>query len=646
MAKGTGKQRIETAPYDSSQKDRKIVHGSNISAGLRWWETDKDTHKVLYQYATSLLQEQISIYKRMGQSLRLYGGPELLRNAPAPLIGGISLREGVDSMLRMNVIKAAIDTLTSKIGKNRPQPMFLTEEGRYDQRRRGHKLTRYNRGVMYDNDVHVLGPTMFRSACSMRKGSLKVFAQDGRVKIEHTFPWEVLVDETEAFHHNNRRRYQVKLVPRSKLLQMYPKYKDAIAKAKEGEFQSRGTHPTKVEDQILVVEAWHLPSAKDAKDGRHVICIDGADLMPMKPWTRMRFPFVDYDYTAPMAGFRGPSVTDDLQGLQIDINRTLIEINRAHRMLSKAWLFVPHNSRISPKQITNDIESYEYWGDKTPKVETFQTVTNDKYDHLERLWRKAFEQAGISMMSATSTKPAGLESGVALREYSDVETERFADAGQMYENAHVELANHINEVSEEIALASSDKTLMVRDPGRRALMKIDWRKVRLDQDSYITQVYPVSSLPSRPEGRYEAVLDRVKSGFIDMPTAIRLLNMPDVTAEDNMQLAALENIEWVIEKLLDGDEAPSPDPLQDLEYGITRVRAAYLLAMTDGAPDDVMEGMRRWITDAKDALDTMQPPMPLAQPPQGQPAPQGGAEPGALSAPTGAPPAGAPGPMN
>ena len=54
-----------------------------------------------------------------------------------------------------------------------------------------------------------------------------------------------------------------------------------------------------------------------------------------------------------------------------------------------------------------------------------EKISQDLFMHLDRLYNRSFEIAGISQLSAQSSKPSGLDSGRALREFSDIESERF-----------------------------------------------------------------------------------------------------------------------------------------------------------------------------------------------------------------------------
>ena len=52
-------------------------------------------------------------------------------------------------------------------------------------------------------------------------------------------------------------------------------------------------------------------------------------------------------------------------------------------------------------------------------------VSAELLSERERLLGLTLQMPGISQLAARSMKPAGLDSGVALREYQDIEAERF-----------------------------------------------------------------------------------------------------------------------------------------------------------------------------------------------------------------------------
>ena len=172
---------------------------------------------------------------------------------------------------------------------------------------------------------------------------------------------------------------------------------------------------TTLVDQIEVLEAWHLPSGEGATDGRHVICISNATLVD-EQWDKGSFPFVFVRWTDPMLGFWGEGVACDIQGMQVEINKLLMKIQRAFHLMSVPRIYVENGSKIRKSFFNNEIGTIIPYTGQPPVQMTPPSLNREIFDHLERLYNRSFEIAGISQMAATSMKPAGLNSGAALRE--------------------------------------------------------------------------------------------------------------------------------------------------------------------------------------------------------------------------------------
>ncbi len=111
---------------------------------------------------------------------------------------------------------------------------------------------------------------------------------------------------------------------------------------------------------------------------------------------------------------------------------------------------------------------------------------------------------------------------------------------------------------------------------------------------------------------------------------------PDLEASSSLTTAAVKNIEWTVYQLQKGI-AMIPDPLQHLEFGVAKVQMAYLDAVRQEAPEEVLENMRKWIELANHILN----------PPQDTVLPAPGAS-GVVnpSPPPGAMPMGGPSPLD
>ena len=631
---------------DGSIPKKEVSTGSYDDPAGAWWRSEeKVVHKSLIPLTSRIQRAQRARFNLFQRYFRMYDGRNVLAWTPQEFTP--VLADPPASRVTLNVIQSTIDTVTSKISKNRPQPMFLTEEGEFSQIQRAKRLSRFVRGVFYANDAYTQGNVVFRTGGIVGTGSWKVSAQNEEPKIEYVFPLEVLVDDEESFYGEPQNRYQVKIVPKDVLIAAFPDHRVEIAAATGivGRGENRNIQ------YIRVVEAWHLPSGPGAKDGRRVIAIENADLEEAK-WIRDYFPFVDFSWSKPIVGFWGRGLCEELEGLQVEINRLLMKIERSQRMFGFPMLLVPQQANISEKKFTNAIgQIFTYSGNKAPTVVANNTVAQEIYAHLDRLYERAFEIAGVSRLSATSQKPAGLDSGVALREYNDIETERFMTVGQAYEQFFMDTSKQIIDVMDEIekeskgsedADAAAQSAYRVKDSDRKAMSTISWEDAKMDEETYVLKVWPVSSLPSSPAGKLQAVMERIREGLISKEVGMALLDFPDISSEQNVELAMFEDINWTVEQILDGKAVDAPDAMQNLDLGVRRMRSAYLNAKRNGAPESVMEALSTWMTTANEVLlQLQQPELPQqgAVPPPGEvtpPAPPPGPpiEPGTVPLPS------------
>ena len=92
-----------------------------------------------------------------------------------------------------------------------------------------------------------------------------------------------------------------------------------------------------------------------------------------------------------------------------------------------------------------------------------------------------------------------------------------------------------------------------------------------------------------------------------------------------------------IEEMVENGNFVSPEPYMNLEYGIVRFQQAYNLAILNQVPEERLELLRRWISQAEALIQMAQPPQPMPGA-----APMGGA-PGSPALPPGMPPGMPPG---
>jgi hypothetical protein len=574
----------------------------------KWWGVDP---KSAFQHTFGVVQaiETNQNYRQI-QNLkyaRLYSNMELLgfygtlfsRTANSPVMS---------NRVTLNVIKACVDTAASKISKNKPRPMFLTSGGNFKQQRRAKQLTKYMDGAFEAANLYNIAQLIFTDAGVMGTGAIKFYKDEANARIcaERVLIDEIIVDDAEGMYGHPRQLHQRKYIHREVLLDMFPKHKNMIMAATGGVKGENSS--TTAADLIKVIESWHLPSGKDAGDGKHLICIENCTLFS-EDYKKSYFPFVFYRWSPRLVGFFGAGLAEELIGIQVEINKLLRTIQLAQHQMAVPRVFVENSSMVNTSHLTNEISGIVKYTGTAPIFGVAPSMSPEVYAHLENLYRKAFEITGVSQMSATSKKPSGLNSGAALREYSDIESERFIVAGQRWEQMFMEAAEIIVDLSRD--MFTDNKNLKVKVKGSKFLETIKWSEVDMEDDQFVMRVFPTSILPSTPSGKLAMIQELMTSGFIEKAQAMSLLDFPDLQSFMNLQNAAIDDINMLLEKMIENGEYNSPEPYMNLKLAINMTQSAYLRAKTESVPEERLELLRTFMDDCNDILASAeQPSMP------------------------------------
>lgn len=621
-----------------------IGNASKTAANDKWWTCDESK---AYQslFATVEYIKQSQSY-RQTENLRF---ARMYSNKP---IRGLSVAdynsiESVSDRLAYNVVKSCVDTAASKIAKNKPKPLFMTENGDFSLKRRAQNLTQYMEGMFDDMDLYSKGQSVFVDAAVFGTGAMKIYIDpsDLKIKAERVLIDEIIVDDIEGMYAAPRQMHQIKYIARDVLLEMFPDKKVEIIKASPAKNFGLAASTT---DNIMVLESWHLPSGPKAKDGKHIIAINQATLS-FEDYTKDHFPFVFFRWTKKLVGFWGMGIAEELIGLQIEINDVLRSIQKAIRMMAVPRIYVENSSKVNSAHINNDIGNIITFTGTKPIQEVAQAMSAEVYQYLEQLYQRAFELTGISRLSAQSQKPAGLNSGAALREFQDIESERFMLAGQHFEDMYMQAAQQIVELSKELYDIKKDKSktdksvskdLIVKVKSSKFIKKINWKDVDMDRDQYEMAVFPVNLLPSTPAGKLATIQEMIQAGLIPQEQAIELLDFPDLDKFMSLQTAAQDNIERMLELMTEEGEYNSPEPFMNLKLALTLTQETYLRCKCDKLSEERLQLLRDFMDDIQTLLNPPPPPVDPNMPiPGAMPAPiagpvaSGGAPPPAELAP-------------
>lgn len=572
-----------------------------------WWALpagDPDLSEKFYATVSEIEQSQSATRKRWAEYARYYSNRDEF-GLSWDVEGGL---DAFESLVTENIVKSVVDTAQSIVAKNRVKPRVLTNGGDWSEQRKAIKLESWNYGEQKANDVWETGPELFRAGIIFGTGCMKVIPKKGKgVKLQHVLIPEIVVDERACPNGDPREVYHRKLVDKYTLAAKYPKHTEAIHNSAGGGYADKDVP----KDMVVLIEGHRLPDA-NGKNGRHVIAVNGAVLHD-KAWKHDWLPYVFFRWDGkPLSGFYGMSGVRTLIGYQKRINQLNNFIQKCQDMIAVPRVFVDASSKLLKIQLTNEIGAIVPYRGKPPTFFTPQAINAEIYQYKDQLKSSAYQDFGISQMSANSLKPAGIESAVALREFNDIENQRFVINGQRYERFFVQLSRAMINVAAAFVYKGSDK---VSFKERHRKVAVPWSEVDMDADRYVLDIEPASLLSMSPSARLQAVTELAQVGQLDKAEVRYLLDHPDLRHSSNVANADFEMALRVEDSLLDGEFMP-PEPFYNLELMVRRMPLAANKAALDGAPESVLALFRTWISQAQGIMGIGQAP---PAPPQGAP---------------------------
>jgi len=206
-----------------------MIPGEYEKNNLYWWK-QKDKSKIHEDvFAKVKHMDQNQNYRSADnlRHMRLYGNYEML-GLHAYQYARTETSYNTTHRVTLNVVQSMIDTVVSKIGKNRPKPMFLTDGGDWSLQSKAKKLNQFVEGQFHATELWEKAALAFQDACIFGTGALKIFRDGENIKVERVFIDEILVDDAEAYYSEPRQLHQRKYINREVLLEMFPDKKSFI----------------------------------------------------------------------------------------------------------------------------------------------------------------------------------------------------------------------------------------------------------------------------------------------------------------------------------------------------------------------------------------------------------------------------------
>lgn len=556
--------------------NRKIEH-SKSKAGLlsgqttSWWAADNgNCHTDVHSTVAFLKRQWSTFYNELIQHVRRYEdkGYNVFSSNPYGKI--IS-----NKTLSLNVTASCIDTLVSKLTKNTPTVQYLANSSDFSVQRRAKDLQSYIHGHFNYMNTYQTCRSALADACKFGSGFIHLYEKHGKVCYEVVKPYELIIDIDEAGFGDPMDIHIVKLVNRFQLILDYPEHKEALLKTSEFNPIYAGSKPYS-NNMVLVTNSY----SKFAK--RHVICVDNATLVD-EDWDLedkygdFSSPIVSIKYKESDRNYFGIGLSEELKAIQNELSNLVQSAQRATRLLCVPKIFYNRASNIVKSHFDNDIGGLIGYDGATPPISMpLGSVPVDLYNQIENFYGKAYEIAGLSQLSSSSQLPSGLQqaSGKALETFYQIESDRFQTTGKEYENLIIKLNDKT--IDFMIMLSEQGKLKHSEYYDKNTCRNISWNDVDLDRRDYAIQSFPVSMIPSTPEGKYQFVNDMLQMGMLDVVAAKKLMQIPDTDGYLDLQNAPTDFVLSHISEMLEGNQV-EPDVNQDFELSLDLVSKAYQL---------------------------------------------------------------------
>ena len=600
--------------------DPRYKKNAHSPVAWKWWlaQNEKDLCTQLLsttEYLTRTNQQRV---RQASVFTRLYSGK--------PLYNFLSSNSTLDNSHQLpigrptaNVCYSCTDTLMSRITQDKPQPVFLTDAGNYKERKLAKEANQFILGEFHREGVYKKVPLIFRDACVLGNGLLKVFPKDNKVRVERTLETEVLTDYNDAYYGYPTQLIQKKLVDRDTFLALFPDHEDIVFSATPGNVDSTPRSTETISDQFIIAEGWHRRSNELSGDGRHVIACSAGVLLE-EEWDKDFFPFVNFGYNPNIVGWFAQGLTEILMPTQMEIYRQLIVASQSLELMGVPRILMEEFSKILETSFNNRIGSIIKYRNTPPEFVNAQANNPEIYQFIQWLIQNAYNMAGISAMSAAGIKPEGLDSGESIRQFEGVQDSRFASLSKRYQDVFPELSSLMIDCATDIVKETGKYTTVF--PGKDGTREVDFKSIGLLKDTYVIQCYDQSSLPKDPAGRQAKLSEMLAAGEITVSEFRRLSNFPDLEQSDQLALSLeeriLNNLDSIIDEGKKGYKAPDPFLLDPTDLATTlTVNYINKYAVSD-IEEAKLELLRTYFIQVQDLKQAAAPPPVQASPEQSQ----------------------------
>lgn len=444
--------------------------------------------------------------------------------------GTFSTSDDTTSAIQENVIASCIETLCSKIASQKVRPFFNTVNGTFKEMQIAKQAQIFFDMLYEENNVNKIITDAFRNACVFDKGIVKI-SDDG---ITNRLPWNVFFDPREVTY--NQITY---------VAEKLPKTPGRILELKYGIKANRNLDYT-VYEYYDVME--HIKA----------VYVQELNKVVTHEYKPNIIPYLEIHYTNPIKGDTSQSVVDQLYGIQTQIDELLAVMKDSIAVNPGMTLLVPRSSNIKTNMLSNrtgQIIQYDPIPGQTTSPVTYATndiISPQFVQLLDKLKNDAYEIVGISQLSATSQKPAGLNSGIALNTMEDIESSRFETQLNSVVRLYVDVAKAC------LDIFPPDIDILPDDLNRA---NIKWKDIVEARNNMKIQFSAAESLSKDPSEKLKQLVALSQAGVIPQSHIATLMELPDLQSGYNLANNAFNSVYTFIDNVLVSGILPDKIPV-------------------------------------------------------------------------------------
>lgn len=612
-----------------------------------WWDLPEGfAHQGEMAYVDSLLTLN---QRRFLDNLRyagLYGSQETAPQIGNYLTGwtGGSGSRGFMKRVRFNITQSMVDTVCNLRQSEFGRLQLSSSGGDYEQFMIAKLGTMALRNDFEKHDVESKFFNTIRDACVFGLGLMTVEKEhdpkDNTKLIpvpKRVFSPGFVVDPMENMTDGwPLVSTYVQYVSKYQLAHKHPKFADIIMRspAEPGMYmRMRGDENTRVD------EAW--VRGQNGKPGRHVVCVTGATLID-EEYPYGEPPFVAFRWNPAFQGWYCQSLADQLMGLQMTMDELLEVIDEAQQGFGHPFMAIEQNSNVNVAHIQDVPLRILKYQQTEPKIISSQLISPEIYNHLDRIYQKGYEIAGINQYQAQAKTQSRMESSKAQRSMENMGDQRHFNFSRQCEEGIEKLGMLYARVAAECADESGYRTKM---PSSKYFHEFPWKKLSSELENFEIKLGTVNPAMVKTSEALQDLQDTMNMGELT-PTQFRqYLDNPDVQRVADLVTASDTYIDWAIHEMTTSPYKPmrwADCPYADKAAALKSCVQHFLLGERLGwRSEEARTNLEGYIAEIQEEITAeLQPQLPPgAQPAQPmQPQPQNTNGGMGVMPPNGAPP--------